>query len=77
MVEFYVDDEDNEAKVNVLYSRDLMDNEVYNNPTQHLIDYLASQGVMMPEDPFIPKVVSLNQVKKKQLVKILKQQILI
>ena len=55
VVEFYVDDEDNEAKVNVLYSRDLMDNEVYNNPTQHLIDYLASQGVMMPEDPFIPK----------------------
>lgn len=55
VVEFYVDDEDNEAKVNVLYSRDLMDNEVYNNPTQHLIDYLASQGVMMQEDPFIPK----------------------
>lgn len=55
VVEFYVDDEDNKAKVNVLYSRDLMDNEVYNNPTQHLIDYLASQGVMMQEDPFIPK----------------------
>ena len=55
VVEFYVDDEDNKAKVNILYSRDLMDNEVYNNPTQHLIDYLASQGVMMQEDPFIPK----------------------
>ena len=55
VVEFYVDDTDNKAKVNVLYSRDLMDNEVYNNPTSHLIDYLASQGVMMPEDPFIPK----------------------
>ena len=47
--------EDNKAKVNVLYSRDLMDNEVYNNPTSHLIDYLASQGVMMQDDPFIPK----------------------
>lgn len=55
VVEFYVDDTDNKAKVNVLYSRDLMDNEVYNNPTSHLIDYLASQGVMMQEDPFIPK----------------------
>ncbi len=55
VVEFYVDDTDNKAKVNVLYSRDLVDNEVYNNPTSHLIDYLASQGVMMPEDPFIPK----------------------
>ncbi|UKI56960.1 MAG: hypothetical protein L6V81_06015 [Clostridium sp.] len=32
-----------------------MDNEVYNNPTSHLIDYLACQGVMMQEDPFIPK----------------------
>ena len=55
VVEFYVDDTDNKAKVNVLYSRDLMDNEVYNNPTSHLIDYLASQGVMMQDDPFIPK----------------------
>ena len=55
VVEFYVDDETNEAKVNVLYARDLMENEVYNNPTSHLIDYLASQGVLMQEDPFIPK----------------------
>ena len=65
VVEFYVDDEDNEAKVNVLYSRDLMDNEVYNNPTQHLIDYLASQGVMMPEDPFIPKGSELKSSEEK------------
>lgn len=55
VVEFYVDDETNEAKINVLYARDLMENEVYNNPTSHLIDYLASQGVMMQDDPFIPK----------------------
>ena len=55
VVEFYVDDEANQAKVNVLYSRDLAGNETYNNPTSHLIDYLASQGVVMREDPFIPK----------------------
>ncbi len=55
VVEFYVDDDANEAKVNVLYERDLVGNEKYNNPTQHLIDYLAAQGVMMREDPFIPK----------------------
>ena len=55
VVEFYVDEVTNEAKVNVLYARYLMENEVYNNPTSHLIDYLASQGVMMQEDPFIPK----------------------
>ena len=29
--------------------------EHYNNPTSHLIDYLASQGVDMREDPFVPK----------------------
>lgn len=55
VVEFYVDDVENTAKYNVLYARDLMGNETYNNPTSHLIDYLASQGVMMQEDPFIPK----------------------
>ena len=55
VVEFYVDDEANQAKVNVIYSRDLAGNEQYNNPTEHLIDYLASQGVVMKEDPFIPK----------------------
>ena len=55
VVEFYVDDVENTAKVNILYSRDLMGNETYNNPTSHLIDYLASQGVQMREDPFIPK----------------------
>lgn len=55
VVEFYVDDDTNEAKANVLYSRDLVGNEVYNNPTSHLIDYLSSQGVTMREDPFIPK----------------------
>ena len=53
--EFYVDEVSNEAKVNVIYSRDLTGGEHYNNPTSHLIDYLASQGVDMREDPFVPK----------------------
>lgn len=54
VVEFYVDDALNEAKINILYEKDLVGNEKYNNPTIHLIDYLAAQGVMMREDPFIP-----------------------
>ena len=54
VVEFYVDDEAGEAKCNILYSRDLAGHESYNNPTIHLIDYLASQGVVMREDPFLP-----------------------
>ena len=50
--EFYVDDEDGEAKANIIYSRDLQGNEVYNNPTKYLIDYLASQGVVMNREIF-------------------------
>ena len=58
VVEFYVDDERNVADANVLYGRDLAGNEVFNNPTKHLIDYLASQGVIMQEDPFIKKTLT-------------------
>ena len=54
VVEFYVDDEKNTAEVNVIYTRDLAGNEQYANPTSHLIDYLASQGVVMRPDPFLP-----------------------
>lgn len=64
VVEFYVDDDNGEAKVNVLYSRDLLGNEVYNNPTTHLIDYLSSQGISMQEDPFIPKESEIKEVNK-------------
>ena len=61
VVEFYVDDVENTAKVNIIYQRDLAGNEQYNNPTEHLIDYLASQGVVMREDPFIPKDSTLEE----------------
>ena len=64
VVEFCVDDNDGEAKVNVLYSRDLVGNEVYNNPTTHLIDYLSSQGISMQEDPFIPKESEIKELNK-------------
>lgn len=61
VVEFYVNDETNMAESNVLYERDLAGKEVFNNPTSHLIDYLASQGVIMQEDPFIKKSSVSNQ----------------
>ncbi|MGM9878164.1 MAG: ATPase, T2SS/T4P/T4SS family [Bacilli bacterium] len=61
VVEFYVNDETNMAESNVLYERDLAGKEVYNNPTSHLIDYLASQGVVMQEDPFIKKSTTSTQ----------------
>lgn len=66
VVEFYVDDDANEAKVNVIYSRDLAGHENYNNPTSHLIDYLASQGVVMREDPFIPKNETIEEVQQEE-----------
>ena len=53
--EFYVDDEEGVAKANIIYARDLQGNETYNNPTNHLIDYLASQGVVMNKNIFIPE----------------------
>ena len=49
----------------MLYSRDLAGNETYNNPTMHLIDYLASQGVVMREDPFIPKEMEISETEEK------------
>ena len=67
VVEFYVDDDANEAKFNVLFAKDLMGNVTYNNPTHHLIDYMASQGVDMVEDPFIPKGSELKEVSEEDV----------
>ena len=68
VAEFYVDDVENVAKVNILFSKDLMGNVVYNNPTQHLIDYMASQGVEMREDPFIPKDSVITESTEEQVI---------
>ena len=68
VAEFYVDDVENVAKVNILFSKDLMGNVVYNNPTQHLIDYMASQGVEMREDPFIPKDSEITESTEEQVI---------
>ena len=70
VAEFYVDDVENVAKVNILFSKDLMGNVVYNNPTHHLIDYMASQGVEMREDPFIPKDSEITESTEEQVINI-------
>ena len=50
--EFYVDDETNEAKTNTIY-RKTMDGKIsVANPTKHLLDYMAIQNVVLPEDTF-------------------------
>lgn len=50
--EFYVDDETNEAKSNIIYRKSLDGKITIKNPTKHLLDYVAIQGVILPEDTF-------------------------
>ncbi len=50
--EFYVDDDTQEAKCNMLYQKHLDGRVVMRNPTQHLRDYLSIGNVEIPEDPF-------------------------
>ncbi len=50
--EFYVEDDTNEAKQNVIYRKTIDGHISLNNPTKHLLDYIAIQGVYLPEDTF-------------------------
>ena len=49
--EFYVDD-DNKACTNMIYKKTLDGHFTLHNPTQKLIDYMAIQNVMLPDDVF-------------------------
>lgn len=50
--EFYVDNETQQAKSNMLYKKQLDGRVVMHNPTQNLIDYLAIGNVEIPKDTF-------------------------
>ena len=50
--EFYVDDETQDPKSNMIYKKDLDGHFVLHNPTKHLLDYMSIQNVMLPEDTF-------------------------
>jgi len=50
--EFYVEDDTNEAKINMIYRKTLDGKISISNPTKHLLDYIAIQGVLLPEDTF-------------------------
>lgn len=63
VVEFYVDD-NNEAKINVLYKKALNGTEVYKNPTKYLLEYLSIQGVELPENTFVDENDVLKEVPK-------------
>ncbi len=49
--EFYVDEE-NKPQVNIIYQKTMDGKLALKNPTKHLKDYLAIQGVMVPENIF-------------------------
>lgn len=49
--EFYVD-EDNVAKTNIIYKKDLDGHATLKNPTKNLINYLSIGNVFLPDDVF-------------------------
>ena len=56
VTEFYVT-KDNEAKSNVLYKKTPDGQVIINNPTEYLIGYLESQGVIMPRDILVKEMI--------------------
>jgi len=50
--EFYVEDETNDIKTNILYRKTLDGKISLNNPSKYLLDYIRIQGVNLPEDTF-------------------------
>jgi hypothetical protein len=50
--EFYVDDETQEPKSNILYKKTMDGKVTLHNPTQHLIDYMSIGNVEVPTDTF-------------------------
>lgn len=50
--EFYVDDENNKACSNEIYSKSMDGTITIHNPTKHLLDYLSISNVFLPEDTF-------------------------
>ncbi len=58
--EFYVDEENN-AKTRVLYTKGMDGKETYNNPTKYLLNYLAMQGVELPDETFVQQAQVLKE----------------
>jgi len=77
VTEFYVTKDTNEPKHNVLYRKTPDGNVTIHNPSQYLLDYLESQGVIMPKealvkeefhDPTTEKVEPTNTVQSNNTV---------
>ena len=61
--EFYVT-EDNEAKANILYKKNLDGKVAINTPSKYLIDYLGSQGVTLDKNLFVESNVQTQQIEE-------------
>jgi len=59
VTEFYVT-KDNEPKSNVLYKKTPDGKVMINNPTEYLIGYLESQGVIIPKDALVKEMFNNN-----------------
>ena len=64
--EFYVSD-DNEAKCNILYKKNMDGTEVYHNPSSKLLDYLDAQGIYLPRETFVKASEELLEAKKEDI----------
>ena len=64
--EFYVSD-NNEAKCNILYKKNMDGTEVYHNPSSKLLDYLDAQGIYLPRETFVKASEELLEAKKEDI----------
>ena len=62
VTEFYVN-KDNEAKSNILYKKTPDGKITVNNPSEYLIGYLESQGVIMQKDALVKEMFVKNEEK--------------
>ena len=58
--EFYVDN-NNEAKTNIIYLKNLDGTFTFNNPTKYLQDYFSAQGQTLKADYFEEEVQNNNE----------------
>ncbi len=65
VVEFYVADDTNEAKYNILYKKTPNGQIILNNPTKYLLGYLESQGMIMPKDILKKEIV--KEISKEEI----------
>jgi pilus assembly protein CpaF len=68
VVEFYVTDDTNEPKYNILFKRTPDGTTTINNPTKYLLNYLESQGVIMPPDILVKEEFHTPDNKSKEEV---------